>query len=104
MKLLTKELVKQFAKQGKVEDDTALVLAKFFTPWTGWTWYASEWNPETRTFFGLVKGLETELGYFSLDELESVQGPFGLKIERDLYWDPKPVGKVREALDEGKHQ
>ena len=43
-------------------------------------------------FYGLVEGFETEWGYFSLDELESVNGPFGLKIERDLHFEPRKVG------------
>ena len=29
-----------------------------------------------------------ELGYVSLQELESVELPFGLKIERDMYFTP----------------
>ena len=28
-------------------------------------------------------------GIASLEELESIRGPFGLKIERDLYWSVK---------------
>ena len=35
-----------------------------------------------------------EWGYFSLSELQTVKGPFGLGIERDLYFDPKPISKV----------
>jgi hypothetical protein len=35
-----------------------------------------------------------EWGYFALSELQSVKGPFGLGIERDLYFDPKPISKV----------
>jgi len=34
----------------------------------------------------LVDGYEKELGYFSLEELESVKGSFGLGIERDRYF------------------
>ena len=49
-------------------------------------------------FFGLVQGFETEWGYFVLSELESVRGPFGLGIERDLYFDPTTIGKVKEQL------
>lgn len=88
MKLMTKAIEAKFAKQGRNEDiHTARVIAKFFTPTSNWTWYASEYYPETRTFFGFVQGFEGELGYFSLDELESVKGPLGLGVERDLYWD-----------------
>ena len=85
MKLLTKENLKNLPALGSTDGqgDQAIVQVKFFTPWTNWTWYATEYDPETRVFFGLVDGFEKEVGYFSLDELESINGPFGLKIERD---------------------
>ena len=93
MKLLTKENRKNLPKlysQEKVEDPIAQV--KFFTPWSNWTWFATEFDG-TDTFFGKVVGHETELGYFSLSELESVVGRFGLKIERDLHWTPRPLSQ-----------
>lgn len=85
MKLMTKEIEKKIPSFNE-GDGTAYV--KFFTPWSNWTWYGLEYSPSERLFYGLVEGLETELGYFSLDELESVTGPFGLKIERDMYFTP----------------
>jgi hypothetical protein len=49
-------------------------------------------------FFGYVSvhgDFCDEWGYFSLSELSSVKcPPFGLGIERDLYFDPKPISKV----------
>src|SRR5947207_2515957 len=54
-----------------------------------WTWFASEYDPSRRLFFGLVIGFEAELGYFSLDELEEARGGLGLPIERDLNFRPK---------------
>jgi len=75
--------------------DEALALVKFFTPWTNWTWYASEYDPEERIFFGVVVGHERELGNFSLDELQAIRGPGGLAIERDLYWMPRPLKECR---------
>ena len=73
------------------------VLAKYFTPWGGWTWYVLEAGRAEGdvTFFGLVDGMEEELGYFTLSDLESVRGPGGLRIERDLHWSPKPLSEVR---------
>ncbi len=73
----------------------ALAVVKFFTPWTAWTWYASEYDPEQRLCFGLVVGHEREVGYFSLDELEEIRGPGGLRIERDLYWSPRALKECR---------
>ncbi len=78
-----------YSQEGKGEDAVAQV--KFFTPWTSWTWYASEYDPAERLFFGIVIGHEREFGYFTLDELEAIEGPGGLRIERDLYWRARPL-------------
>jgi hypothetical protein len=42
-----------------------------------------------------VEGLDNELGYFSLTELQEIRGPFGLALERDLYFDPTPLSTIR---------
>ena len=73
----------------------ALALVKFFTPDAQWTWWASEFDGND-IFFGLVSGLELELGYFSLSELEAVKGPLGLPIERDLHFEPKTLEELME--------
>jgi hypothetical protein len=55
MKLLTKELLKQFAKVGCQEDNPdPLVVCKYFYPAGIRTWYATEYDPETRLFYGYV--------------------------------------------------
>ncbi len=70
---------------------------KFFTPDSNWTWYATEFDGQD-TFFGLVDGLDKELGYFSLAELEQVKGRMGLPIERDLHWHPKTLEEIAPEL------
>ena len=101
MKLMTKELETAFAKQGLSEgrpEEETIVLAHYFTG--SWDWWATEYNPEERIFFGLVKGFETELGYFSLDEMEAIScevKPLG-GIERDLYWNHKSLAEVRRGI------
>lgn len=72
-----------------------VVQVKFFTPWTSWTWYAMEFDGED-IFFGLVDGQDAELGYFSLSELQSVRGPGGLTIERDIHFKPTPLSEVKQ--------
>lgn len=98
MKLLTKELIKRFERVGRQEDTSdPLVIAKFFNPTGAGTWYATEYDPETRMFFGYVSifgDYNDEWGYFSLAELESFHGTFGLGIERDLHFDEKPISQV----------
>ncbi|MEP7287452.1 MAG: DUF2958 domain-containing protein [Chloroflexota bacterium] len=84
---------------------------KFFTPDSRWTWFASEaaavlddgtevslaevklTDPRVRdvVFYGLVYGLETEFGYFSLCELEAARGKLGFPVERDRDFRPVPL-------------
>ena len=97
MKLITKEIEKKFESKGLGSTDglgdQAEVVVKFFTPWANWTWYATEFDGKD-LFFGLVDGFEKELGYFSLSELESLTGPFGLKVERDLHFGNKKIAEL----------
>lgn len=89
MKLMTPELEAEFAKVGRQEDKwDPLVVAKFFNPCGAQTWYATEYDPETHICFGFVTLGDAECsewGYFSLDELQDIEGPIGLGIERDLH-------------------
>jgi len=89
MKLLTKENIRLLPKLGSqvCKGLDAIAYVKFFTPWGNWTWYASEFDGKDK-FYGLVDGFVKELGYFSLSELESIKGSFGLIIERDIYFSP----------------
>lgn len=96
-KLLTKALASKvpalYAQDGKGME--AIAYAKFFTPWTNWTWYLTEMDPATGQCFGLVDGLHKELGYFSLAELETLRGPAGLRVERDIHFVPCPLSSCR---------
>lgn len=95
MKLMTKEIEKTMPPlyaQENVEDP--IVYVKFFCPWNQWTWFATEFDGKD-IFFGFVHGDFPEFGYFSLSELQSVRGPYGLSIERDLYFQPKPLSQCK---------
>ncbi len=94
MQLMTEEIKKALPQLYSTEQEKdPIARVKFFTPWTSWTWYATEFDGDD-IFFGLVDGFERELGYFSLSELESVTGPAGLRIERDLYFKPTPLSQL----------
>lgn len=93
MKLLTKQILKKLPKlytTEKQKDPVAFV--KFFNPCGSQSWFATEFDGGD-VFFGKIVGQETELGYFSLSELQNVQLRFGLGIERDLYFEPKPLSE-----------
>ena len=95
---MTKALEKRFAKVGrqeKVEDP--IIIAKFFNPTGGGTWFASEYNPKDKIFFGYASIFGDhcdEWGYFSLEELEDYKGRFGLGIERDLHFTETKSSKI----------
>ncbi len=99
MNLLPDELRRKLPKLYAQEELGADAIAhlKYFTPDSNWTWYATEFDGKD-TFFGLVDGLEKELGYFSLLELKAARGPLGLPIERDLYWNPKTLREISPEL------
>ena len=98
MKLLTKALEKRFAQVGRQEDSKdPIVIARFFNPTGAGTWYATEFDPKDRVFFGYVSifgDWNDEWGSFSLDELEAYTGTFGLGIERDRYFKEKPFSQI----------
>jgi len=98
MMLLTKQLEKRFAKVGSQEEKKdPVIIAKFFNPQGSGTWYATEYDPVNKTFFGYVSifgDWNDEWGTFSLAELESYVGPWGLGIERDLFWQETKASSV----------
>jgi hypothetical protein len=99
MKLLTLALRAQLPKLYTTEhtpNADKIAACKFFTPDSSWTWFVCEAGigEDADILFGFVIGHEAEWGYFSLRELESVRGPLGLPIERDLGFRPKTMRKA----------
>jgi len=95
VKLLTQSLRGRLPKLGATDGQKdPVTLVKFFTPWNSWTWYVTEFDGED-ILFGLFIGFEREPGYFSLRELEAIAGPAGLRIERDLHFQPTPLSQCR---------
>lgn len=98
MKLLTSELRARLPALYSTEGTPAMekhVYAKFFFPMGSWTWFVLEGSRQEDDFlfFGYVIGLDEELGYFSLRELEGID-IHGLRVERDLYFTPGTLGEV----------
>lgn len=102
MQLLTAELRAQipplYSKE-HVRLEEKMIHAKFFFPAGNWTWFVTEGEEEDGDFrmFGFVIRFEKEWGYFSLNELESIEVR-GLTVERDLYFTPAPFNEVMERL------
>lgn len=89
-KMITKELEKALPSLSSSTNDDSPILVHYFNPAGRGDWFGMTYNPKTREFFGYVSifhDYNDELGYFSLDELESIKLPLGMHIERDIYWD-----------------
>ena len=90
----------RMARNGKDSIDYMPVL-KLFTPWGRCTWLLTEIDADGDTMFGLCdlgQGCP-ELGYVSLAELQSLRGPMGLTVERDMHFvaDKSLAAYAREA-------
>lgn len=73
----------------------AIAYAHYCSPYTGWEWFMTEYDPETGEAFGLVKGIEAELGYFNVREFEELNRSKGMEIvERDLHFEPCELTEV----------
>jgi|TARA_Y100000034_G_C6823369_1_gene371067 hypothetical protein len=101
MKLLTKEITKKALEQyDKGSDmDEQMIIAKFFNPMGSWTWYLMNLANDEDCAWGIVDGNAVEMGSFSIKELQDVKLPFGLGIERDLYFEPIKADELWKELN-----
>lgn len=75
-----------------------LCQIKLFTPTSIFSWFIIEISKDDMdTCYGLVEGFESELGYFSLKELESIKGALGLGVERDTSFTPTALEIIRKS-------
>jgi hypothetical protein len=75
------------------------VYAKYFSPYSGYTLYVTEFDGED-TMFGYVTGLAVdEWGYASLRELEDTNKNGLPLIERDKYFKPKKFKSIKVGVD-----
>ena len=100
-KMITAEIAKKLPKlcaQDGVKDP--IVHLRLFNPVGAQTWLITEWDGED-TFFGWADlGMGpgfSELGYISKSELESIKLPFGMYIERDAHFSPKPLSEAKAS-------
>jgi len=90
--LITKEIAAKipalYTNENK-EKCEIMVYLKLFSPYSDYTFYVTEMNPETGVMFGLVVNqYGPELGYSDFSELESCNRNGLPLIERDCYFTP----------------
>ena len=103
MKILTSEILKAFAKQGKTGNKSAKdikIVLKLFNPTGAGTWYLYE-KEDDDIYWGFVNLGDPEMsecGTVSMTELMAYRGMFGLGIERDMHFEPLSMS-LKEVMD-----
>lgn len=84
MILLTPELRERLLANGRRRALDHVPVVKFFNPLGIGTWLATELDEDGDTLFGLADLGDPELGSFSLAEMQALELPLGMGIERDI--------------------
>ena len=94
--LIPKEILETIPKLYDTEEQKdPIVYVKLFL--SGFTWYITELSIDEDIAFGyVVSTYGSELGYFSLNEIKELKSSLGLKVERDLYFKPTPLSKIKK--------
>lgn len=98
-KPLQKQLPKLYATEKIKLLGDKVAYGRYFFPMGAYTSYILEYDPKEELGFGLTTmGYGWELGYMSLAEMREVK-VMGLGIERDLYFEPKPLHQIEELKE-----
>lgn len=91
--------------QQSLSDDKAIAYLKFVAN-NGWEWYVLEYDGKDK-FYGLVYGFALERGYFSLNELASIETDAYKGYEptpavtREQSFQPMPLDQIIERVKLG---
>jgi hypothetical protein len=100
--ILPEDIKKELpALRSQQDSSDPMVYTKFFCPWGAATWWILEYDGDDILFgFAYLLNEEcAELGYISKEDLESIRGFGGLRIERDHNFKPKRLSSA--LLDHG---
>ena len=84
MILVTPELRERLLSNGRRRGLNHVPVVKFFNPLGIGTWLATELEEDGDTLFGLADLGYSELGSFNLAEMQSLELPLSMGIERDI--------------------
>lgn len=101
MPLLTPDQREQLLANGRQSGRDHVPVVKFFNPVGVGTWLATELDADNDTCSGLADLGFPEIGSFSLEELAALELPFGMHIERDVFFTGVfPISAYAEAAHE----
>ena len=107
MELVTPELRETLLANGRSPDGDFPPAVRFFNPCGAGTWLVTHADLDDCDILGCLADLGMgcpELGSVRLSELQSFQGPFGLGIERDLWFEGRhPISVYAQAARRAGH-
>ena len=77
--------------------DRIFCRVKIFNPTGCGTWWIASFDPNSMVAWGIAEIHTREVGTFSVEELLSFRGRFGLPLERDLHFKPATIGTLLHA-------
>jgi len=93
LSLLPEYLQARFKVVGnQIASINPVILAHYYSPRLGLSWYAASYFPGSKSFFGWQSGSDFSLGIFTLDELLETMA------YRDLSWTEKHLSEVTEYV------
>lgn len=105
-KLFTKEIDNELFAQYKYGSDLSkqMVVAKIFNPFNRGQWYIINSDPNDPDYlWAIVDLFEIEAGSVSREDLQTIKvPPFGLNLERDLYFQPINAQELYDRLRQGE--
>lgn len=105
-KLFTKEIDNKLFAQYKYGSDLSkqMVVAKIFNPFNRGQWYIINSDPNDPDYlWAIVDLFEIEAGSVSREDLQTIKvPPFGLNLERDLYFQPINAQELYNRLRQGE--
>lgn len=96
-------------ERGQETGESSPAIVKLFNPAGAETWYISEGYEDENEgwilygFCNLGDPTCAEFGSVFLKELEGIRLRWGLRIERDLYFTPRPLAEIAEVIKDGGH-
>ena len=79
-----------------IDPKERMVHLHFFL--AGFEWYAAEYDPRTQVFYGYMvmakDYVNSEWGYFSLEELKELRWRNHIEVEINPYFRPKKAGEI----------
>lgn len=105
-KLFTKEIDNKLFAQYKYGSDLSkqMVVAKIFNPYNRGQWFIINSDPNDPDYlWAIVDLFEIEAGSVSREDLQTIKvPPFGLNLERDLYFQPINAQELYDRLRQGE--